>query len=49
MKNAGKTKAQPISELEEVSQGLAEDGLKEALQQKITELNSFLNNIQDVA
>ena len=49
MKNAGKTKAQPISELEEVSQGLAENALKEALQQKITELNSFLNNIPDMA
>ena len=49
MKHAGKTKAQLISELEEVSQGLAENALKEALQQKITELNSFLNNIPDMA
>ena len=49
MKHAGKTKAQLISELEEVSQGLAEDALREALQQKITELNSFLNNIPDMA
>jgi PAS domain-containing protein len=49
MKHAGKTKAQLISELDEVSQGLGKDSLKEALEQKISELHSFLNNIPDMA